>query len=77
MSVLFGYKSKMIREGLYEVFEPAPDARYILSKVFKRAFLRVQNAKLVSHHKGHGMSGSSHLLAPASSQKRRQAQASS
>ena len=41
MSILFGYKSKMIREGLYEVFEPAPDARYILSKVFKRAFMRV------------------------------------
>jgi hypothetical protein len=41
MSTLFGYKSKMIREGLYEVFEPAPDARYILSKVFKRAFMRV------------------------------------
>lgn len=40
MSILFGYKSKMLKEGFYEVFEPAADARFILSKVFKRAFLR-------------------------------------
>lgn len=42
MSTLFGYKSKIIKDGLYEVFEPVADARYILSKVFKHAFDRVK-----------------------------------
>lgn len=63
----------MIRDGLYEVFEPAPDARYILSKVFKRAFMRVQTQKQIGHHKSHsgshtyggaGAGSSNHLMTP-------------
>jgi hypothetical protein len=45
MSILFGYTSKLIREGLYEVFEPVADARYILSKVFKLRFLKERQIK--------------------------------
>ncbi len=45
MSTLFGYKSKIIREGLYEVFEPIADARFILSKVFKHAFMKVRKQR--------------------------------
>ena len=48
MSILFGYKSKILKEGLYEVFEPVADARYILGRVFKRAFMRVRETKMSS-----------------------------
>lgn len=39
MSTLFGYKTKIVRDGLYEVFEPVADARYLLAVAFKRAFM--------------------------------------
>jgi hypothetical protein len=39
MSTLFGYKTKIVRDGLYEVFEPVSDARYLLAIAFKRAFM--------------------------------------
>ena len=39
MSTLFGYKTKIVRDGLYEVFEPVADARYLLAIAFKRAFM--------------------------------------
>jgi hypothetical protein len=48
MSILFGYKSKVIKDGLYEIFEPTADARYILGKVFRRAFMRVREAAKVA-----------------------------
>jgi len=47
MSTLFGYKTKVVRDGLYEVFEPVADARYLLAIAFKRAFMikREQRSK--------------------------------
>jgi hypothetical protein len=47
MSTLFGYKTKVVSDGLYEVFEPVADARYLLAIVFKRAFMikREQRSK--------------------------------
>jgi hypothetical protein len=39
MSTLFGYKTKLVKDGLYEVFEPVADARYLLAIAFKRAFM--------------------------------------
>ena len=47
MSTLFGYKTKVLRDGLYEVFEPVADARYLLAIAFKRAFMikREQRSK--------------------------------
>ena len=50
MSTLFGYKSKLIQEGMYEVFEPGPDARYILAKVFRKAFMRSLSLGQKLHH---------------------------
>jgi hypothetical protein len=46
LSTLFGYKSKMVKEGLYEVFAPIPDARYILCIAFKRAFMVKREQRL-------------------------------
>lgn len=47
MSTLFGYKTKVVRDGLYEVFEPVADARYLLAIAFERAFMikREQRSK--------------------------------
>ena len=51
MSTLFGYKTKIVRDGLYEVFEPVADARYLLAIAFKRAFMikREQRGKHLAH----------------------------
>lgn len=61
MSILFGYKPKMVRDGLYEVIEPVADARYILSKVFKRAFMKeappALAASQISGHNSNTRSG--------------------
>jgi hypothetical protein len=46
LSTLFGYKSKMVKDGLYEVFTPIPDARYILGIAFKRAFMVKREQRL-------------------------------
>jgi hypothetical protein len=46
LSTLFGYKSKMVKDGLYEVFAPIPDARYILCVAFKRAFMVKREQRL-------------------------------
>ena len=39
LSTLFGYKSKIMTDGLYEVFTPIPDARYIICLAFKKKFM--------------------------------------
>lgn len=40
LNEVFGYASKTILDGLYEVFEPRADARNLIVRTFKRAKAR-------------------------------------
>ena len=44
--MLFGYKSKISKEGLYEIFAPIPDARYILVAAFKKTLRQMKEKRL-------------------------------
>lgn len=52
MSTLFGYKSKILKECMYEVFEPVADARFLLAIAFKRAFMAIGKNGALAQQKG-------------------------